>query len=218
MTVYAYDGPTPTRRNLQYVPNTSVSPSRLNSVIQTNTRPGEHWRLQLVWENLKQDDYHDLLGWLVRLNGSEHRAEFTFDSSLGYSGRGSRGGTPLVNGASQTGASIDVDGLPVSTSNWLRRGDLFSIAYVAANPDYRPLFMVTANVDTNGSGEATIPMRPALRFSPEDNEQILLSDSNVAGHFIMTSPVDFPLNARIADDDAPLSTITAEFIEDVRGS
>jgi hypothetical protein len=214
MTIYSYGGlPAPTTRRLRLVTNTGLAMSRLNRVMQTASRPGEHWELQYAWRNLRESEFHQVTGFLAQLNGQEHRATMPI---YGYNRQGVGGGTPVVDGASQTGASLNVRGLPVSTSNWLRRGDMFHVSYVAANPDYRPLFMVTADVDTNGSGEATIPIRPALRFSPDDGEALAIT--TLSAHFILMSPLEWPLDARLQDADGYISpTIIAEFVEDVRG-
>jgi hypothetical protein len=47
---------------------------------------------------------------------------------------GPLGGTPLVNGASQTGASLVTDGWTASAANRLKKGDIFTIAAVCSAP------------------------------------------------------------------------------------
>lgn len=81
---------------------------------------------------------------------------------------GAHGGTPLVNGADQTGATIVTDGWPTSTAV-LNVGDTFTIANVyEVNPQtYESTgrlqrFVVTAAVTSDGSGNATIPISPSL--------------------------------------------------------
>lgn len=82
---------------------------------------------------------------------------------------GDHGGTPLVAGASQTGATLTIDGGTNSTTGFLKKGDVFTIAGVfEVNPQsYQTTgrlqrFVVTADVDTNGSGAASIPISPAI--------------------------------------------------------
>ena len=70
-------------------------------------------------------------------------------------------GTVLVNGASQTGASLAIDGLTVAP----RIGDTFSIAGV------EKVYTVTANA-TLTSGGATVAINPSLASSPADNAVI----------------------------------------------
>lgn len=68
--------------------------------------------------------------------------------------------TMRVNGANQTGRSVNVDGLPLSTTV-LTAGQFVTIG--------NQLLQLTANVTTNASGQATLTFEPALRASPADN-------------------------------------------------
>ena len=81
---------------------------------------------------------------------------------------GAHGGTPLVNGASQTGASLVTDGWTASTAV-LKEGDVITLAGVnAVNPQSREStgvlrqFVVTATVTSDGSGNATIAISPSI--------------------------------------------------------
>ncbi len=82
---------------------------------------------------------------------------------------GPQGGTPLTNGALQSGSSIVTDGWTAAAANRLKKGDVIQIAGVfAVNPMNRQStgelqdFVVTSDVDSDGSGNATIPVSPAL--------------------------------------------------------
>lgn len=82
---------------------------------------------------------------------------------------GPLGGTPLVNGASQTGSSLVTDGWTAAAASRLKKGDVFTIASVkAVNPqNYRSTtqlqqFVVTADTSSDGSGNATIPIYPPI--------------------------------------------------------
>lgn len=97
---------------------------------------------------------------------------------------GAHGGTPLVNGASQNDtyaeskatntSSLITDGWTISTAV-LKAGDVFTIAGVyAVNPvpgegatgkaamDYLQQFVVTADATSDGSGNATLTVSPAI--------------------------------------------------------
>jgi hypothetical protein len=78
------------------------------------------------------------------------------------------GSTPLVNGASQTGSTIVSDGWANSTAV-LKDGDVITFAGVSnVNPQNRQStgslkqFVVTADSSSDGSGNLTIPISPAL--------------------------------------------------------
>lgn len=82
---------------------------------------------------------------------------------------GQQGGTPLVNGASQSGSSLITDGWTASAANRLKKGDVFTIAGVnAVNPQTRASngqlrqFTVTADAASDGSGNCTIAISPAI--------------------------------------------------------
>lgn len=89
----------------------------------------------------------------------------------GYAG-GAAWGTPLVNGASQTGRALVCDGfLPSAT---VSAGDCIAFD----NAVYREMHRCTATTTANGSGQMTIPINPAIRRSPADNAQVLLDGHN----------------------------------------
>jgi hypothetical protein len=82
---------------------------------------------------------------------------------------GALGGTPLVNGASQTGASLVTDGWTAAVAVRLKKGDVFTIANVfAVNPQSKQQlarlqqFVVTADSSSDGSGNMTIPIYPSI--------------------------------------------------------
>lgn len=84
--------------------------------------------------------------------------------------RGPATGTPLVNGGSQTGSSLITDGWVASTTV-LKTGDYFVV-----NSELK---MVTSDVTSNGSGEATISFKPALRSSPANNAALTVTGCTV---------------------------------------
>jgi hypothetical protein len=101
---------------------------------------------------------------------------------------GPLGGTPLVNGASQTGTSLITDGWTAAAASRLKKGDVFTIAGVNSvnrvsgdSTGSLQQFVVTADVSSDGSGNATIPIYPAITAtgayktvtaSPADNAAI----------------------------------------------
>jgi hypothetical protein len=86
---------------------------------------------------------------------------------------GPLGGTPTVNGASQTGSSLITQAWTAAAASRLKKGDVFTIgsgatAVNAINPqNYRSTtqlqqFVVTADVSSDGAGAATLPIYPPL--------------------------------------------------------
>jgi hypothetical protein len=101
---------------------------------------------------------------------------------------GPLGGTPLVNGASQTGSSLVTDGWTAAAASRLKKGDIFTIAGVyMVNPQTKATlsklqqFVVTADVSSDGSGNLTAAIFPSIitsgatqtvSASPADNAAI----------------------------------------------
>lgn len=82
---------------------------------------------------------------------------------------GPLGGTPLANGVAQSGASIITDGWTASAAVRLNAGDIVTFAGVfAINPvsfqttGALKQFVVTAQTSSDGSGNLTIPIFPAI--------------------------------------------------------
>lgn len=80
-----------------------------------------------------------------------------------YSGAQSGVASALVQGGTQTGTSLIVDGVTPSTLI-LRAGEYFQVG-----TEYK---LVTANATSNGGGVLTINFKPALRVSPADNATV----------------------------------------------
>lgn len=85
---------------------------------------------------------------------------------------GAYSGTPLVNGAGQTGSTLVTNGWGASIAGLLNVGDVFTIAGVfAVNPQNRfstgalQNFSVTAVANSDGGGNSTISIQPAIIIS-----------------------------------------------------
>lgn len=82
-------------------------------------------------------------------------------------------GSPLVNGASQTGGTLVIDGAPVSQTGWLLEGDWIQLG---TGSDSR-IYMVVEDVTTTSGGAASISISPELRSSPADNAVVYTADT-----------------------------------------
>jgi len=97
-------------------------------------------------------------------------------------------GTPLVNGASQTGTSFIVDGF-TSTP---QVGDVFTVAGI------EKAYTITAAV-TLSSGGATITIAPALASSPADDAAITFLSTDRSGSLrVETEIFDFTGSKKLA--------------------
>jgi len=96
-------------------------------------------------------------------------------------------GTPLVNGAGQLGSSLAIDGLTVGYV--IRKGQYLSVVISGQ----RYLYQATAQVTANGSGQATVAIRPMLRASPPNDAVVEIAAPKIEG-FVKTDPM-FEVNA-----------------------
>jgi hypothetical protein len=129
---------------------------------QVRTRNAQLWQIELRYAGMTRAAFMPLWAFLTKQAGQAG----TFDVTLtGLPRLGAGGGTPLVNGNGQTGTSLITDGWPNSTTV-LKAGDFFSIA------GDNKVYQATADVASNGSGQATISLYPSLRRIAYDNSAI----------------------------------------------
>ena len=132
---------------------------------QVRTRSVQRWAFRLVYpRGLPLAELRALWAFLVSQGG--RAGTFAYSLPTHYN-RGAGGGSPLIVGAGQVGASILTDGWPVSAAV-LAAGDL-----VRFDLDSK-VYMVTADISSNGSGAATLTIWPPLMKSPADNAAITL--------------------------------------------
>lgn len=162
MTTYSFPSITPTSSSWELVSNVGVHRSPLSGATQTLDRGGEFWRCRLNFSNLNGADAATMRAFLVKLNGQQHR--FTVHDH-GQTQRGSFGGSALVRGGSQTGTSINIDGMTASVSNWIRAGDHFSID--------GHLKIATADFDSDGSSRIdNLTFAPRIVTAPANNAAV----------------------------------------------
>lgn len=95
--------------------------------------------------------------------------EFSMNQNIRKHTVGAHGGTPLVNGASQTGTSLITDGWTASTAV-LKAGDVITIADVYSVGRRSPRrstgdlqqFVVTADATSDAGGDLTISISPGI--------------------------------------------------------
>ncbi len=148
--------------------NTGLSTSGLIGSSQTIDRDGMKWAANLNWLNLGDADRAEMMALIAQLRGQANRLRvIAYDNPA----RGNYGGTPLVNGGSQTGNSLNVDGVGTVT-NWIRRGDYFS---VDVNGEHE-LKIATADASSSG-GSITLNFEPKLRASPLNNAAVYVGNT-----------------------------------------
>lgn len=164
MTVFAFPAIIPNSSAWGLESNTAPFQSDLSGAIQTKDRGGERWRALLTFVGLKAADKAVMRAFLSRLNGQQHRFTLRDHSVIQ---RGAFGGTPIVNGAGQTGTTLNIDGASISITNWIRAGDMFGI-----NGDLK---MQVVDADSDGSGLVALAFVPRILTAPPDSDPITIA-------------------------------------------
>ncbi|MNM87654.1 hypothetical protein D3C81_998430 [compost metagenome] len=140
--------------------NTESFTSPLNRSSQTVERPGARWKVTLEFPPMKDPELGRLEAFLASLGGMAGR--FT----LWPHGRpGTSPYAPLVRELMTNFKMLPTSSWP-SSALVLKAGDYLSVG--------GELKMVTADVTSNGAGQADVPVAPAFRNAPLINGVVAL--------------------------------------------
>lgn len=166
----------------------TVSPFNLKQ--QIHKHAGQRWEADITLPPMKRAQAEVWISFFMKLYGSY--GTFTMGDPNAATPRGtasSTAGTPVVNGASQTGGTLNIDGLPTSETGYLLAGDYIQIGTGTS----AQLYKVLDDVDTNASGEAALTIWPDLRSSPGDGATVVVS-SAVGLFRLGTNVTDWQIN------------------------
>ena len=197
MATYTFPSVTPNESTVELVSNTAIFQSPLSGAIQTIDRSGERLVMTLFYRSLTTANRALLVSFIAKMNGHQHRATVPFHA---VDNQGAFGGTPLVNGASQTGNSLDIDGASNNITGWIKAGDFFSV-----NGELK---IATADANSDGSGNVTLSFAPRLRTSPSDGASV--ETTAPSGTFLL-------MDSRQGWNYRPgkFSDFTLKFVEDI---
>lgn len=164
----------------------------------------DRWLATLMWGEMGQADAAAVEAFLLALRGPV--GSFLLGDPLRPAPQGTWAGqSPLVNGASQAGLTLAIDGLTPTTTTG-KAGDWFQLGSGASSRLYR----LTADFTANVSGQATLDFVPQLRGSPADNAALTLAAAK--GLFMLSS------NMRgWSLQDVRDAGIALDAVEDLRG-
>lgn len=166
----------------------TVSPFNLKQ--QIHKHAGQRWEADITLPPMKRAQAEVWISFFMKLYGSY--GTFTMGDPNAATPRGtasSAAGTPVVNGASQTGDTLNIDGLPTSETGYLLAGDYIQLGTGTS----AQLYKVLDDVDTNSSGEAALTIWPDLRSSPSDGATVVVS-SAVGLFRLGTNVTDWQIN------------------------
>jgi hypothetical protein len=160
---------------LRAVNTVGMSMSPFTYQQQVVAHAGQRWEVDVTLPAMNRADAEQWVAFLVSLRGQ--LGTFTLGDPVGASPRGSAGGTPLVNGASQVGGTLNIDGCTASQTGWLKAGDYIQLGSAGS----ATLHKVLADADSNGSGEVALDIWPYIRTAPSDNATVVVT--NTIGRF-----------------------------------
>ena len=192
------------------VSNTAVKESSISKGVQVIARPGGRWRLDITWRNLDDAKRRVLQGLLAALDGAANILSVSPRYITGEDESGAWSGTPLVKGGSQTGNTLEIDGATASITGWAKAGDYFRIG--------TQLMMVTADADSDASGNVTLSHWPELRGSPADNAVVgrdsgILCDFRMISEPALTTSVEQSIVSGSVVTGYHSGTVTATFLD-----
>lgn len=158
----------------------SVSPFTYSQ--QVYRHQGQSWGANITLPPMLRENAEVWIGFLLRLRGQ--RGTFLLGDPIGATPRGSAAttpGTPVVNGAGQTGDFLNIDGLPLSTNGYLKAGDYIQLGTGST----ARLHKVLEDVNTDGTGAATLNLFPGVRVAPNNGATVTVA--NCVGNFRLAS-------------------------------
>jgi hypothetical protein len=155
----------------------TVSPFTLEE--QSFLWPGEQWGASVQVPPMDEDTAMEIIAFFNRLRGSFDN--FYLGNPARSTPRGVATGTPLVNGSLQTGNTLITDGWSNNITGILKAGDFIQINSGTG----AELNQVALDVNSDGSGNATIPLVKTIRTSPANNSAVVVS--NPVGVFRLTN-------------------------------
>ena len=164
---------------LRAVNTVGLTQSPFTYAQQAVAHSGQRWEVDVTLPAMNRADAEQWVAFLISLRGQ--LGTFTLGDPVGASPRGSAGGTPLVNGASQIGGTLAIDGCTASQTGWLKAGDYIQLGTAGS----ATLHKVLADVDSNGSGQVSVDIWPYIRTAPSDNASVTVT--NTVGRFRLAS-------------------------------
>lgn len=156
-----------------------ISQSPFTAAQQVYKYSGQYWEADISLPPMKREVAEYWISFLLKLNGSY--GTFLLGDPIGATARGVATGTPLVKGASQGGNTLETDGWTSGVTGILKAGDYIQLG----SGSTAKLHKVLDDVNSDGSGNATLTIFPDLRTSPADNAAIVVTSAK--GVFRLTS-------------------------------
>ena len=142
---------------------------------------GKMFQADVTLPPMRRSDAAQWIAWLVSMKGQVGTFYLGDPAAVTPLGSARDADTILVNGAVSSGNTITIDSAPASQTGYLKAGDYM---HIGSGAD-RQLFKVLQDVDTDGSGGATVDVWPDVRTTILDNAAVNVE--NTQGVFRLAS-------------------------------
>ena len=130
---------------------------------------GQRFRLRVRFPIMTRTEFAPINAFVMKQRSQMESFQYvppTIDDALGVAS-----GVISVNGAISAGATTcSIDGMANSTSGVFKAGDYFRFT------GQTKVYMVMADVSSNGSGQGTLTFEPPLRANVSDNAVLIYSN------------------------------------------
>ena len=181
---------------LRLITKSQMFEGPLTTKVETSSVPGDRWAGTLTYTNRSGAEGNILKMAVRQIRGRAGRVQIPMFEQLETAGTAL--GTPVVDGADQTGNTLDTTGWTASQAKVLAAGDFFSV-----NGEVK---QITADVASDGSGNATLSFVPALRTAPADSAPLTVDTPRI-NCMIDTDGLDVQTSSPI------IYSLTVPFVE-----
>jgi hypothetical protein len=150
--------------------------SQQNTIVSTTTSgrrqarqiDGQRFRMTISFPPMSRAEFSPINAFIIKQRSQLET--FTYSPPTISSPLGVASGVIRVNGAILAGVtSVAIDGMANSTSGVFKAGDYFRFT------GQNKVYMVMADVASNGSGQGTLTFEPPLRTGVSDNAILIYS-------------------------------------------
>jgi hypothetical protein len=149
----------------------AISQSPFTYQQQIVAHPGQRWSASISLPPMKRQDAEYWVAFLLSLKGQVGTFLLGDPNCVVPQGAAATTpGTPLVNGANQTGSVLNIDGLPSALANYFLPGDYIQLGVTSSATLHKVLTATTSS----GGGAAALDIWPSIRTAPVDDSAVVL--------------------------------------------
>ena len=135
---------------------------------------GKMWQADITLPPMKRENAEQWIAWLISLKGQKGTFYLGDPAAKTPLGSARDSDTVSTDGITAAGSNtISIKSAPVSQTDYLKAGDYLQIGTGST----RQLFKVLVDVDTNGTGRATIDVWPDVRSEISSTSAITFEDT-----------------------------------------